>query len=61
MKTADLRKLSPEALQQQLTESQTELAQLRFQHAITRLEEPTVLRHKRRDIARLQTIINQGK
>ena len=40
-------------------EEQDDLATLRFQHAVTRLEQPAVLREKRRLIARLHTILGE--
>ena len=51
--------MSVEALRARLKEEQDDLATLRFQHAVTRLEQPAVLRDKRRLIARLHTILGE--
>ena len=59
MKTSDLRALAPDALRTRLSEERAELETLRFQHAITRLENPGILREKRKSIARILTLLNE--
>jgi large subunit ribosomal protein L29 len=59
MKTKEIRELSTEELQQRLKEESDQLHQLHFQHAIAELQNPMLLRHKRRDIARLRTILKE--
>lgn len=59
MKTSELRELAPDALRARLAEERTELETLRFQHAITRLENPGILREKRKTIARILTLLNE--
>ncbi|MBE2186101.1 MAG: 50S ribosomal protein L29 [Rhodothermales bacterium] len=59
MKTSELRELAPDALRARLAEERTELETLRFQNAITRLENPGILREKRKTIARILTLLNE--
>ena len=59
MKAGDLRSLSPEERQQKLVEMKQELFNLRFQHATAQLENPQRLKHIKRDLARVQTIIRE--
>ncbi|MEM6645799.1 MAG: 50S ribosomal protein L29 [Bacteroidota bacterium] len=57
MKAKDIRDLGVAEIEQRLDEETTSLSQLEFQHAIADLEDPMVLRRKRRLIARLRTIL----
>lgn len=59
MKAKEIRELSTEELHERIREEEADLRHLRFQHAIAQLENPMVLRHKRREIARLKTIIGE--
>ncbi len=59
MKTKELREMSAADLRQTLADTQRELSELRFKHAITRLEKPAVLGDKRRMIARLTTLLKE--
>lgn len=59
MKTSELRELAPDALRARLAEERSELETLRFQNAITRLENPGILREKRKTIARILTLLNE--
>lgn len=58
---ADLiRDLSIAEIETRIDEEEEELEELQFQHAIQgRLENPMLLRTKRRNIARLKTIRNE--
>jgi len=47
--------MSTEELAEQLKANKTELSQLKMNHKISGLENPLVLRNKRRDVARLAT------
>jgi large subunit ribosomal protein L29 len=57
----DIRDLSPEEIDKRIEEEEEQLEQLRFQHEIARLENPMLLRTKRRLIARLKTILNEKR
>ncbi len=60
MKANEIRDLSPGEIAERIKEEKEELAKLRFQHAAHgRIPNPTLLRTKRRDIARLNTILNE--
>lgn len=60
MEADQIRDLSIEEIDTRIDEEEEELEELRFQHAIRgRLENPMLLRTKRRLIARLKTIRNE--
>jgi len=61
MTPGEIRDLSEEEIETRIDEEKTQLEQLRFQHAVAQLENPTVLRKKRRIIARLKTILNEKR
>lgn len=51
----DFKELSTEELQERVVEEKARLQKLRFNHAISPLEDPTILRIVRRNIARVYT------
>ena len=60
MEAEQIRDLSVEEIETRIDEEEEELEELKFQHAIQgRLENPIILRTKRRFIARLKTILNE--
>ncbi|SHK99873.1 50S ribosomal protein L29 [Rhodothermus profundi] len=59
MKPKEIRAMSLEEIAQRIRAEEEELRQLRFQHAVAQLENPMLLRNKRRLIARLKTIYNE--
>jgi len=60
MDADQIRDLSIEEIESRIEEEEEELEELQFQHAIRgRLENPILLRTKRRLIARLKTIRNE--
>lgn len=59
MKAKEVRELSTEEIQQRIRDEERDLDTLAFQHAIAQLEDPLVLRRKRREVARLKTILNE--
>ncbi len=61
MKPREIRNLSPEEIEKRIEEEEEQVEQLRFQHAVAHLENPMVLRNKRRLIARLKTILNEKR
>jgi large subunit ribosomal protein L29 len=61
MKAKEVRELSTEEIQQRILDEERDMDRLTFQHAIAQLEDPLVLRRKRREIARLKTILNEKK
>ncbi len=61
MKSNEIRELSDEEIEQRIKDDEHELSSLTFQQAIAGLENPLILRTRRREIARLKTILNQKK
>ena len=61
MKAKELRELTPDELAQQLETARKEYFDLRMQQATGRLEKPVLLRTARREIARIETVLNESK
>ena len=61
MKAVDIREMSTSELNEKLTELKAELFNLRFQHAINQLDNPTRLNVVKKDIARIKTIIRENE
>ena len=61
MKTTDIRNLKESEIQQRIAEEQRDLTDLRFRRAVAGLENPIILREKRRDIARMKTVLAQKR
>ena len=59
MKAKEIRDLSPQERQQKLIDLTEELFNLRFQHGIGQIENPTKLKKTKADIARVKTIIKE--
>jgi large subunit ribosomal protein L29 len=60
-KAINLRELSTEELEGQLSETIETLAKQRFQSALSQLQDTAYLRILRKDIARIKTILNERK
>ena len=59
MELKEMRDLDKEQLLGKLETSKQDLFNLRFQHVTGQLETPTAMREKRREIARIKTVINE--
>ena len=59
MKPNDIRALSAAEIEQRIAEETADLSRLRFQKAVAALENPLVIRQKRRAIARMRSILQQ--
>ena len=59
MKTEELYKLSKDQLTKKLDECKEILVNFRFQKSLQQLEHPMKIKHIKKDIARIKTIINQ--
>lgn len=59
MKVKELRNMSSEDLKKKDKDLREDYFKLRFQNGIRRLENPSRLAQLRREIARVQTIINE--
>jgi len=58
-KTSDLRNLKSGEIETKLTDAREELMKLRFQQVMGQLTDTSRLRILRREIARMQTILNE--
>jgi len=61
MKAIDIRELTEEELRERHDEVRQELFNLRIQKSTSQLDNPARLKHLRRDIARIQTILSDRK
>ncbi len=61
MKAKEIREMSAEDLQKKLNQLKEELFHLRFQLAINQLDNPHKITDVKRDIARVLTVMNEGK
>ena len=59
MKISEIKTLSADNLNTKLKDLKSELFNLRFQLAITQLENPMRIRAVKKDIARVQTVIRE--
>ncbi|NNF03297.1 MAG: 50S ribosomal protein L29 [Rhodothermales bacterium] len=59
MKSKEIRELSTEEITTRIQEETEQVEHLTFQHAIADLQNPMILRQKRREIARLKTILRE--
>jgi large subunit ribosomal protein L29 len=59
MKSSEIRALSIDAIRARLNDAKEELMNLRFQQATGELTDYSRLRHSRRDIARLYSILRE--
>jgi len=59
MKPKDIRALKPEEIENKLADAREELMNLRFQQVTGQLTDSSRLRHVRRDIARMETILRE--
>ena len=61
MKTADIRAMSPDQMEDAILNLKKERFNLRFQRATGQLENTSRLREARRDIARIKTVAAQTR
>ena len=59
MKASEIRKMTPEQLNEKLTGLKKDLFMLRMQHATNQLDNPMRLNAVKKDIARIKTIIRE--
>ncbi|EEU03617.1 ribosomal protein L29 [Eubacterium saphenum ATCC 49989] len=59
MELKEMRDLDKEQLLGKLETSKQDLFNLRFQHVTGQLENPIAMREKRKEIARIKTVINE--
>ena len=59
MKPQDIRELTDDEIQERVQELEEERFRLRFRGATMELENPTLLKEIRRDIARMKTVLSE--
>ncbi len=59
MKANEIRDLNEAEIRQRIAEEERDITDLRFRRSVTGLENPIVLRQKRREIARMKTILRE--
>jgi large subunit ribosomal protein L29 len=59
MNSTDIRDLKDDEIRDQILQAKDELFRLRFRGATQELENPTLLKSLRRDIARMKTILRE--
>ncbi len=59
MKASEIKDMTIDELNSKLAELKEELFNLRFQHAVNQLENPSRLKAVKRDIARVKTFIRK--
>ena len=59
MKSAEIKEMSIQDLQERIETEKANLAQVKVQHAVSPVENPSIIKKSRRDIARMLTILRQ--
>lgn len=59
MKVSELREMTVQELQQKVDEIHEKLFNLRFQRAMSQMENPMFIRKAKRNIARIKTLIGE--
>lgn len=58
-KAADIRDLTADEIRDQIAQKEEELFRLRFRSATQQLENPSLIKNLRRDVARMRTILRE--
>ena len=59
MKSAEIKDMSIQDLQERIEAEKAQLNKLKVQHAVSPVENPSIIKKSRRDIARMLTILHQ--
>ncbi|MFI3285564.1 MAG: 50S ribosomal protein L29 [Rikenellaceae bacterium] len=59
MKSVELKELSVADLQERIAAEKAQLSQLKVQHAVSPIENPSIIKKSRRDIARMETVLRE--
>ena len=59
MKSAEIKDLSIKDLQERIEAEKAQLTKLKVQHAVSPVENPSIIKKNRRDIARMLTVLRQ--
>jgi len=61
MKAADVKNMSENDILEKIKEEKAAMAKMKFSHNVAGTENPMQLRHKRKDIARMMTVLTDRK
>ena len=61
MKSAEIKEMSVQDLEERIAAEKANLTMLKVQHAVSPVENPSIIKKSRRDIARMLTILGQKK
>ena len=59
MKSAEIKDMTIQDLQERIDAEKAKLSPLKVQHAVSPVENPSIIKKSRRDIARMLTILRQ--
>ena len=59
MKSAEIKDISTKDLQERIETEKAQRAKLKVQHAVSPVENPSIIKKNRRDIARMLTVLRQ--
>ena len=59
MKSSDIRDLTTDEIRARVTEAQEELFRLRFRSATQQIDNPSLIKSLRRDVARMRMILRE--
>ena len=59
MKSAEIKEMSVQDLEERIAAEKANLTQLKVQHALSPIENPSIIKKSRRDIARMLTMLGQ--
>ncbi|MFI3328505.1 MAG: 50S ribosomal protein L29 [Rikenellaceae bacterium] len=59
MKSSEIKELSIQDLQERIVAAKAELSKLKIQHAISPIENPSIIKKSRRDIALMLTVLGE--
>ncbi len=59
MKASEIRDMNLDEMHSKVSDLREELFNLRFQHEISQLENPQRMKQAKKDIARMETVINE--
>ena len=59
MKSAEIKDIATKDLVEHIAAEKAQLAKLKVQHAVSPVENPSIIKKNRRDIARMLTILRQ--
>lgn len=59
MKSAEIKDISVKDLQERIQTEKASLSKLKIQHAVSPLEDPSIIKKSRREIARMLTILRE--